>query len=554
MLSKPSWYFFIEEYPRQTLTMLGFLLVAGIVESIGAVSLVPLLAVMFGGATGATPALARAEGLFRSIGLSPTLGHMLLVICCAISLKAILTLLAFRQTGNVEASISTQLRADLLDNLFKARWSYFVAQPAGELSFALSTEASQAGVALRSFCQTLSHLTQSLTYLLAGLFISWPTMLAALLSSALFAAVFRKLVQTVRTIGTHQCVAVNTMAALFTDALAGAKPLKSMGAEESFARHIKRQSEQYKLMSRKSAFTGGLLAALQEPALTLSLGLGIYVAATRLQMDGATLLATAVFFQRIVSRAASAQQCYQQYAALEGILLSLRKKIRVIREHADLQHGTAEVVFRKAIRFSGVGVSHGDVPVLSGLDMVLPFGTITALCGPSGSGKTTVADLLTGLIQPDSGQITVDDVPLPMIRTECWRQQIGYVPQEVFLFNDTIRNNINVGRDYPDERIWDALDRAGARSFVETLKDGLDSMVGEQGRALSGGQRQRLMIARALTAKPSLLILDEATTGLDLPTEKDILGKIVQLKGDMTVLAISHQPAVRDICDQFIAF
>jgi ATP-binding cassette, subfamily C, bacterial len=141
-------------------------------------------------------------------------------------------------------------------------------------------------------------------------------------------------------------------------------------------------------------------------------------------------------------------------------------------------------------------------------------------------------------------------VPLTEIDPATWRRTIGYVPQEMLVFNDTIMRNVTLGdKSISREDVERALRLAGAWSFVEQKPDGLDQRMGERGGSLSGGQRQRIAIARALVWEPSLLILDEVTTALDPETERAICNTLRQLKGSTTILAISHQPAVREAAD-----
>ena len=172
------------------------------------------------------------------------------------------------------------------------------------------------------------------------------------------------------------------------------------------------------------------------------------------------------------------------------------------------------------------------------------------MVGQSGSGKSTCLDLIIGLLQPQAGRILVDGVPVADLDLRAWRRNIGYVPQETVLLHDTVLNNITLGD--PDvgetEAIW-ALEQAGAWSFVEELPEGVHHMVGERGGKLSGGQRQRIMIARALVHRPKLLILDEATTALDPQSEAAICQTLRDLRGEYTMLAISHQPALLEAAD-----
>jgi ATP-binding cassette subfamily C protein len=144
----------------------------------------------------------------------------------------------------------------------------------------------------------------------------------------------------------------------------------------------------------------------------------------------------------------------------------------------------------------------------------------------------------------------IDDTPLETVRLDAWRRLIGYVPQDVFLFNGTIRDNITMGdTDYTDAEIQEAIAKAGAADFIAAHADGLDARVGERGVTLSGGQRQRICIARALIRRPRLLILDEATSALDSRTETEIASTVRSLTPEVTVLAITHRPALADIAD-----
>jgi ATP-binding cassette subfamily C protein len=207
--------------------------------------------------------------------------------------------------------------------------------------------------------------------------------------------------------------------------------------------------------------------------------------------------------------------------------------------------------FRIGIRFEELGFSYGEHQVLRGLNATLEAGTFVALAGPSGGGKTTLADLITGLLRPTHGRILVDGVPLEEIDMRAWRQSIGYVPQDPMLFSDTIRHNLQLGNeDIQTEELLEALRSAGALSFVEGFKDGLEHRIGEGGTELSGGECQRIAIARALVSRPRLLILDEPTTALDTATEAAVCETIAKLKGRMTILAISHQPAIKEVADE----
>jgi ATP-binding cassette subfamily C protein len=160
-------------------------------------------------------------------------------------------------------------------------------------------------------------------------------------------------------------------------------------------------------------------------------------------------------------------------------------------------------------------------------------------------------DLVIGLLRPKSGEVWIDELPLKLADLRQWRRMIGYVPQETLLLHDSIFMNVTLGDpDITEPEAQEALRKAGIWEFVEKRPQGIHSSVGQRGLMLSGGQRQRIAIARALVRKPKLLVLDEATTALDPDNEAAICKTLQKLRGDITILAISHQTAILEVADR----
>ena len=195
-------------------------------------------------------------------------------------------------------------------------------------------------------------------------------------------------------------------------------------------------------------------------------------------------------------------------------------------------------------------------PALEGLSLIIPKNTSLGVIGPTGSGKSTFVDLLLGLYHPTAGEILIDGQPLTPARVPSWQASIGYVPQDIFLIDDTIARNIAFG--LPDEkidqtRLREACAMAQILDFIEAeLRDGFQTKVGERGIRLSGGQRQRIGLARALYYRPALLILDEATSALDIATEAKLLEALRSLSGKLTMVVAAHRLSAVANCDQLI--
>ncbi|WP_341720188.1 ABC transporter ATP-binding protein [Micromonospora sp. FIMYZ51] len=222
--------------------------------------------------------------------------------------------------------------------------------------------------------------------------------------------------------------------------------------------------------------------------------------------------------------------------------------------HAPAGTPTAPVSFREHIEFRGLSYRYPSAPtsVLHAVDLVIRYGESVGISGTSGSGKTTLVDVLTGLLLPTAGGLYVDGVQITRANLASWRRQIGYVPQETVIVDDTVRRNVALGLDDPDiddEAVWRALELAQLRDLVDGLAGGLDSRLGERGVRMSGGQRQRIGIARALYHRPRILVLDEATAALDGATEEQIVSTIERLHGEVTIVMVAHRLSTIERCD-----
>jgi ABC-type multidrug transport system fused ATPase/permease subunit len=189
--------------------------------------------------------------------------------------------------------------------------------------------------------------------------------------------------------------------------------------------------------------------------------------------------------------------------------------------------------------------------ILKDISFNIKYGQSVAFIGQTGAGKTTIVDLILGLLLPTSGSITVGGIDIHKNRRD-WSTKIGYVPQFIYLVDDSIRNNIifyNNNDHVNDEQLWESIEQAQLKEFIESLPNKLDTIVGERGIRLSGGQRQRIGIARALYNKPELLVLDEATSSLDNETEKAVIEAIDNLYGKITMIVVAHRLTTIEKCD-----
>lgn len=223
------------------------------------------------------------------------------------------------------------------------------------------------------------------------------------------------------------------------------------------------------------------------------------------------------------------------------------------QENLDSNEDYRDFCFQKEISLKNICWRYegADRDTIHHLNLTIKKGDAVAFIGESGTGKSTMADIILGLFIPQEGKICVDGVDIRRIPRR-WHEMIGYVPQSVYLLDDTIRNNIAFGIErekVDDAKIWRVLEQAQMKSYVEKLEDGLDTMLGERGVRFSGGQRQRIAIARALYYDPDILILDEATSALDNKTEEAVMEAVDMLQGWKTLIIIAHRLSTIQKCD-----
>ncbi len=231
----------------------------------------------------------------------------------------------------------------------------------------------------------------------------------------------------------------------------------------------------------------------------------------------------------------------------------------VLKASGSMEYGAARLAAEGPARLEVRGLTYGysaDAPVLSGVDFQVRPGRTVAIVGPTGSGKSTLTQLLVRLIDPDHGQVLLDGTDLREVAKGEVSTAASLVPQQTFLFDDTVRGNLTLGTEagepVPDERIWAALRLAQAEGFVSALPKNLDTRVGERGATLSGGQRQRLALARALVRTPRLLILDDATSSVDAQVEGRILYGLREGSPESTVIVVAYRMATIALADEVV--
>ncbi|MEO8309443.1 MAG: ABC transporter ATP-binding protein [Pseudomonadota bacterium] len=545
---------FVRAYPgRSSLALVG-VFVATLFEGLGMSMVLPMLAALNGGAASKPSAPQRfAIEIITGLGIPPTPGFLLMAAVVLISMRGVMSLLANRQVGYTVARIATDMRLQLIRATMSARWRHYLEQSVGGLSNAVATEAQRASEAFQLGAEMAAMVLSSVVYLFVAFAISWQAGIAAAIAGSLMLLAMRTLIRASRRAGERQTDLQKSLLTLISAQFSAAKPLKAMAREDHVDALLTDQTQQLESALRHQVISKEALTALQEPMLAIMVISGFYFAGTILQLPFPEQLILLFMLARVVSYLSKGQRAYQQVVVRESAYWSLIHAINAAHEQKEPAGGSRQVQLSRQITLDAVRYSHdGKKTILDGVSLLIPARGLTLVVGPSGSGKTTLLDLIVGLSHPDAGQISIDDVPLSAVDLRSWRRQIGYVPQESVMVDESVAHNLTLGEDIPEERIREALSAADALQFVDAMPEGIRTRVGQGGSRLSGGQRQRLAIARALIHEPRLLILDEATSNLDPEAQDAIVETVEHLKSRMAVLAVAHQEKLVHVADQVL--
>lgn len=365
-------------------------------------------------------------------------------------------------------------------------------------------------------------------------------------------------------IGEHSRVSQGTLYKWILQSVSGIKDVKVLNKEAFFTEKYRISATDYAEDQIKNNVLTNLPRLLIETVAIVGI-LGYVAISMMLGVDTATLLPLITAFALAAMRLLPSVNRVNTYmanisyyeSALDYIyenvnVLQLREQER-LDEYALTHKNELKITLQDKIELNDICYRYPntDKDIFNHAHMTIPVGKSVGVVGASGAGKTTIVDVLLGLLELQGGTITSDGTNI-FDNYGAWLAHIGYIPQTIYMLDDSIRNNIVFGvneKDIDDKRVWEVLEQAQMKAFVEELPDKLDSQIGERGVRISGGQRQRLGIARALYHDPELLIFDEATSALDNDTETAIMEAIDTLHGQKTMVIIAHRLRTIENCD-----
>ena len=449
----------------------------------------------------------------------------------------------------VQFRLITELRNKLYIHFHKLSLSFFNQHKSGELTSIVVNDVANMRQALTtSFQRIFVEPINIIAFSVLLFIISWKLALIAITIIPLAGFVIVNISRSIRRKSRRTAVKIAGITNIITETLTSMRVVKAFAMEDyEVGRFTKETKNYYNLIFRRAR-----LRSLAPPITEI---MGVFIGVALLWVGGTEVLSaqglTSEDFIRFILIMFSALQPIRSlsnvFAEIQVGAASAERVFGILDTEPailDSDEVIENVAFNESVTFDHVFFQYddGDVQVLQDISFSLNKGSVVALVGVSGAGKSTTADLIPRFFEPTEGAVQLDGVDIRKFKTRALRQLMGIVTQETILFNDTISGNIAYGKqDIPIERIRKAAAAANALEFIDKLPEGFDTIIGEKGVRLSGGQRQRLAIARALFKDPPILILDEATSSLDIESEKKVQEAMDRLMKDRTVLVIAHR-------------
>ncbi len=446
----------------------------------------------------------------------------------------------------LEQRLTHDIRSSLYNKLQRLPIKWFDSNSSGEVMSRVADDVpAMDRMVVETIDQTIPAILQFNIILVWMLTKSWELTLVTLIPLPFIAVITTRYSKKAEPRWKESSEAGAALNALLHDNLAGIRQIKAYTVEpEALSRFdvaSRNVGEKHMRVMKGQAIVWPVVSLLAQSGIILMIAYGSWAVLQGKMLPGtigAFLIAWGLFFAPI-SQINSLTQLY-----VRGSVSARRVfDIHDLPDEANLTEGERPETFSGAVRFRDVSFGYTeDSPAVCDLNLEVFPGQTIALVGPTGAGKSTILNLLTRFYEADHGTIELDGIDISKLSKEWLRGNTGFVTQESFLFNTTIRENLLFAKEgSSDEELWKALEAANAAAFVKALPEGLDTIAGERGGRFSGGERQRLSIARALLKNPPLLLLDEATSALDNRTERLVQQALDNLRSDRTCFVIAHR-------------
>jgi ABC-type multidrug transport system fused ATPase/permease subunit len=536
---------------RRIYLVFGLTVAVALTQGFGITLLLPLLRASQSDGAGTDMGWAEEalHSLLASMGIAESLPGILLFIALVFLAKGALQFSKGGYVGYLQAQLLRELKTRLFDAYSQMRYRYYIRQNAGHFINVINQQVNRFFSSFTSFTGFFSEIVTTGSYFAFAFAIAWQFALMAFGVGIGLLFLFKYLNAYVRRLSRNRSAEMSTLNKLLVQSLQSFKYIVGTNQTAHLRSGVVESVDRLTSYIFRQRVAGAFTGAIKEPVSVLLItGL---IALQVMVFGGAIapIFVALLLFHRGMQSMMAIQSSWQGTMDKIGAVEMVTDEFDAVYEHEEAEGHRTVGALQEGLAFRNVHFAYNpdDGDVLHDINIEVPVNQTVALVGESGAGKSTLVDMMTLMLRPRTGTITIDGVPHDEVDLASWRDQIGYVSQETVVFDDTVANNIHLWQGDVEEdpalreRVIHAAEQAHADSFIRELPNGYQTVVGDRGVRLSGGQRQRLFVARELFKQPNLLLLDEATSDLDTASEQHIQSSIDALKGEVTVVIIAHR-------------
>ncbi len=553
-----GWVLF-DGYRRYMVVLFALGILSSFAGALGINALIPMFSFFMKGgeASAGTDVISRfIENSFLFVGVPFSLISVLILISVLFIIKAgILYLFDY-----IKIHIKTRYQQDMMDKVFKkalrADWSYLMKQKIGYLETVIRTDVGVSTGAIDILSDLLMIIINLVVYIIVALNISQTVTIMTVSLGLILILILKPLFVLTKKYSGQMTILNKRVAQHINEHISGIKAVKASGVEGEVGSIGGKLFKEFRFLQIKTFLVQRVSGIITEPIGVILISCVVAFAYYKTAYNLGALIAIVYLIKQIFSFIQSILGKFHSASEAIPYVKEVLKyqEMATQFEEKKMENGEDDFSFKDSLKIKNVSFEYENgKKALNEINFEIKRGEMVGFIGPSGGGKSTLFDMLLRFFNPMEGEILLDNKDIREISIKDWRRNVAYVPQDIFLLNDTIRENIRFRNEkISEEDIIDATKSAYIYDFIQELPEGLDTIVGERGLRLSGGQRQRMIVARALAKKPKILLLDEATSALDKESEKIIQRILMEKRKEITILSIGHKLSTVREADKLI--
>lgn len=527
----------------------------GALDGLGLAMFIPLLGIASGSIAvndeENTDQLQAFIGWVQNIGVEINLPNMLIMMMLLFVLKGIFTYVRSIYFAKVRLSSIRKLRLRMIDDLNRLSYTGFTKLEVGRIQNTMIGELGKVIGALTAYFNTIQHVIMVITYISFAALSNWRFAILVAIGGLISNFAYKYINNYTKERAWKLSSKGHDFNNLLVQALQNFKYLKATNYFQQYSKKLTHNIHEQEALNFQMGKIGAIAESVREPFIIMIIVVVILVQTSYFGADFKSILASLLMFYRSLAHLVTLQNSWNGFLASTAGIYSLETLVEEFKQYREPQNNTDKIEHLDDIEVRNINLSFGELRAIDNISFHIKKNTSVAFVGESGAGKTTLANIISGLQIPDSGDVIVNGKSLYKTRLDAFRQHVGYITQEAVIFDDTVFNNIAFWQEKNEktlDKFNQTIDKVALRDFLERLPKKENSPLGTNGILISGGQKQRVSIARELYKDISLLVMDEATSALDSETERHIKNSIDLLQGQITLLIIAHRlSTIRDV-------